>query len=343
MSGTKPNAPRSVAVRFDPSAGASPFRLGPDQPGLADFNRFLDCKALLGLSSKTSRTYAYALLRIYQWLTARALQLHHLTDAHLFDYILYRRQRPDKKGCAPRSINLDLTVLTDLYRSVTMQALPSAPGTVRSARSIFARPHHRGAARRRSRQRVKIPSEIITPLTRSDVARFFASLRTWRDLALTSFMLFSGLRSRELLALRLEDVQPDQVLVRGKGNKQRWVPLAPETRQALDSYLRLERPATAGASLFVVLKPPRRGQPLSAAGLRAIFRYHRCRSHLPHANPHRFRHTFATDMIRAGLPLTILMRLMGHSNIEMTLRYVNLSAEDVRAEFLAAIRKRAKN
>ena len=74
-------------------------------------------------------------------------------------------------------------------------------------------------------------------------------------------------------------------------------------------------------------------------GLRGLFRHHRKRSGIAKANPHRFRHTFAVDMIREKMPLPVLMRLMGHKSIEMTMRYVNLSAEDVREEFERAVRR----
>ncbi len=78
---------------------------------------------------------------------------------------------------------------------------------------------------------------------------------------------------------------------------------------------------------------------MTRAGLRQLFRYHRKRSGVQKANPHRLRHTFAVDMVRERMPLPVLMRLMGHTNIETTLRYVNLSAEDVRAEFERAVRR----
>ena len=156
-------------------------------------------------------------------------------------------------------------------------------------------------------------------------------------------MLFAGLRACEVLGLTLRDVQldQDQIRVRGKGGKDRILPLAPEVRSSLCRYLRHERPhhITHG-TLFVVLKGPRRGCPMTPAGLRSVFRHHRKRSRVARANPHRFRHTFAVDMVRSGMSLPALMRLMGHSQIEMTLRYVNLSAEDIREEFLAASRRR---
>jgi site-specific recombinase XerD len=72
-----------------------------------------------------------------------------------------------------------------------------------------------------------------------------------------------------------------------KGNRQRILPLPTEIRDVLEKYLHLERPLTNACSLFVFLKGRHRGQPLSAAGLRTLFRHHRLRSRIPHANPHR--------------------------------------------------------
>ena len=141
----------------------------------------------------------------------------------------------------------------------------------------------------------------------------------------------------------MRDIQldQDQIRVRGKGGKDRILPLAPEVHSSLSRYLRHERPHnTTQDVLFVVLKGPLRGRPMRPSGLRSVFRHHRKRSSVARANPHRFRHTFAADMIRSGMSVPALMRLMGHSRIEMTLRYVNLSAEDIRDEFLAALQRR---
>jgi site-specific recombinase XerD len=136
----------------------------------------------------------------------------------------------------------------------------------------------------------------------------------------------------------LEDVRlgEAQLLVRGKGNKQRLLPLAPENIRLLEYYLRLQRPLTNSAAVFVSLKGPHRGQPLTPAGLRSLFRHHRRRSQVSHANPHRFRHTFGRDMVRAGLSLPALMQLMGHAQIRTTMLYVELSPQEVWQQFAQA-------
>ena len=89
---------------------------------------------------------------------------------------------------------------------------------------------------------------------------------------------------------------------------------------------------------FVVLKGRRRGQALSLAGLRKIFRHRRAKNAaLKDAHPHRFRHTFCTSLIRQKVPLPIVQKLMGHASIDTTLIYINLSMEDIAAEYHRAM------
>jgi integrase len=189
--------------------------------------------------------------------------------------------------------------------------------------------------------RVKVSRRLVVPLKRDEVYQLFESFQSHRDLAIAGLMLFCGLRSIEILRLRLSDVGllQEELRVLGKGNKDRVLPLPSYARKALLAYLGRERPKSDHDALFVNLKGPTRGRSMTAVGIRELFRYHRRRSGIALANPHRFRHTFASEMVKEGMPLPVLMRLMGHTSIEMTLRYANLSAEDVREEFERAFRR----
>jgi integrase len=179
--------------------------------------------------------------------------------------------------------------------------------------------------------RVKEEKRTVVPLSIDEVARFWSSVRTSRDLAIVGLMLLQGLRSREVLALNREDVSltEAQICVHGKGGKTRLLPLAPESIQLIDHYLRLERPDVATPPLFVSLKGGARAQRMTPAGLRALFRHHRQTTGVQKANPHRFRHTLATDMVPAGVSLPALMRLMGHASIQSNLIYIEVTPLDV--------------
>ncbi len=327
--------------------GRSPFRL-VDREGreVEAVNQFLDATALRGLSERTLRTYAFALLSVWKWMVESDAAIAELDETRLAEYIRHLQEAVrEGKAPAPRSINLRLVVLRSLYRFHSGRDLPRSVRAPSEPAALFphasalgARPRRRLA---RPALRVKVPSRLVVPLGRDEVRRFFESLRSFRDLAIAAIMLFCGLRSREVISLRLDDVDllQAEIRVHGKGDKDRVLPLPPYLRGVLASYLRIERPVSEHEALFVSLKRPRRGRPMTPAGLRGLFRYHRKRSGIAAANPHRLRHTFAVDMVREGMPIPVLMRILGHSSFDMTMRYVNLSAEDVREELERAVRQ----
>jgi len=325
------------------SAGAhSPFRVVEQSSGreVAWINRFLDREYVRRLSDKTLYSYAHSLLNFVRWWDSG----HHtgeicaadLSESTLFDYVRFQSSRQPPPSAS--TIN-DRTATAD--RAIRNQ-FPDAPCQVAHG---FHQPflHRRplGLGRPRlelSRLRVREPRLTIVPLCVDEVARFWSSFHSARDLAIVGLMLMHGLRSAEVMALNRDDVllSEGQLRVRGKGTRMRLLPLAPETTQLLDHYLRLERPDRCSAALFVVLKGPARGQRMTPAGLRSLFRHHRRTTGIEKANPHRFRHTFATDMVRAGISLPALMQLMGHADIETTMHYVQVSPQDVYVQYARA-------
>jgi integrase/recombinase XerD len=332
----------TIRLLYQESASRSPYRLVQAHDQEIDFaNSFLDALHLRLYSPRSLRIYAYDLLHFTRWwLPQQPVSLAALTPQMQAAYV--RHQLAEQPPPAPATINHRLTVLRCLYRFHTQQELSPQPIEHRySTRSPlgYGTPH-RGASRT---LRVRQPERLILPLAPDQVARFWKSFHTLRDLSLVALMLYDGLRSREVLQLRLADLRLDEanVLVQGKGNKQRLLPLPPEVISAIQGYLQCERPLTSTAFLFVSLKGPHRGQTLTAAGLRSLFRYHRRRSGVPPAHPHRFRHTFGHDMVRAGISLPALMHLMGHTQIRTTMLYIRLSPREVWEEFAKAVQARA--
>ena len=331
-----------VAQPHGLSNAQSPFRVtddtGRDVPWV---NRFLDQQRVRSVAETTLRSYAYDLLHFLRWWVAvnqsTAVAERALTESALLDYIRFQTNQQPQPAAA--SINRRVGIAERALRL----AFPHAQTPFVSGFQYgYWRPLPLGTGRPRpalSRFRVKTPQRVIVPLSVDEVAHFWASFRTSRDLAIVGLMLFDGLRSCEVLALNREDLllSEAQMRVRGKGGKPRCLPLAPETIQLLDHYLLLERPQNCGLPLFVGLKGRARGRRMTAAGLRSLFRHHRRITSVPKANPHRFRHTFASDMVRAGISLPALMQLMGHAKIQTTLVYVQLSAQDVYQQYARAV------
>src|SRR5215467_11821517 len=282
----------------------SPFRIVEQNTGreIDWVNRYLDLLTLRRLAPLTIRSCAQELLHFVRWWDSR----HHtatispeaLTDSILLEYV--RFQSSHQPPFAGATINQRVAVVDRALRCL----FPEVPRQIAPALQVrYWRRAPMGLGRPApalSRVRVKEEKRTIVPLSVDEVARFWASFRTSRDLAIVGLMLLQGLRSREVLALNREDVSftEAQIHVHGKGNKSRFLPLAPESVQLLDHYLRLERPTVTMLPFFVSLKGRSRGRRMTPAGLRSLFRHHRRTTGVKMANPHRFRHTFASDMVR---------------------------------------------
>jgi site-specific recombinase XerD len=331
-------------------ASQSPFRI-VDEHGreLEWINRFLDMQCVRGVAPLTLRSYANMLLHFVRWwarqadIDATRFSADQFTESTLVDYVRGQLEEHPKPG--PENVNQRSSMLRRLFRFYFHQEMPHGP--YRIQRSWFRRSplgYGRGRVAVAADLTLKVPQRVIVPLATEQVARFWRSFRTARDLAIVALMLLNGLRSREVLALQLEDLLFSEALIRvcGKGARVRLLPLPPETIRILQCWLKTERPLTNAPEIFVSLKGKGRGCPMTAAGLRSLFRHHRLTSGVPQANPHRFRHTFGADMIRAGVSLPALMRLMGHAHIHTTLLYIQLTPQDVFAEYARAVEQMAK-
>ncbi|MGH3462697.1 MAG: tyrosine-type recombinase/integrase [Kribbellaceae bacterium] len=165
-----------------------------------------------------------------------------------------------------------------------------------------------------------------------------ASFRTWQDRAIAGLMLYCGLRSVEVFTLDVADVDIGGrwLKVTGKGRRERRVPRDADVDSVIQLYLLAERPESDSGRLLLVAKGPNRGQLLTPAGLRTIFRYHRALTGVVGGHPHALRHTFGTALAEAGVDLAVMQALLGHAHVDTTARYIHLAPAHVKAEFDAA-------
>ncbi|HZF78102.1 MAG TPA: tyrosine recombinase XerC [Acetobacteraceae bacterium] len=155
-----------------------------------------------------------------------------------------------------------------------------------------------------------------------------APFQAVRDRALFTLIYGCGLRISEALGLDLRDVPrgaaADAVLVvRGKGAKQRAVPILPAVRDALEALIAVHPDRRPDAPLF----PGVRGARLDAAVAQRALRHFRRLEGLPeHATPHALRHSFATHLLAAGADLRAIQDLLGHASLSTTQRYTKVDA-----------------
>src|ERR1035437_3320778 len=332
-----------------------------DEKLVADANAYLGYLADRNYSPQTIRTYGYGLLAFTRWLHTSALTVAEVSTDDVLAFVTACRQesvkgRPganviDLNGnrtdrLAPGSINLRLAAVAGLYEYLMMRD-PTRKSPIPKGRpsNWFAAGERSGLLahikRRpapRSRLRVRTPRRLPRSLTPAEVRALLGSLCSTRDLAMAGLMLYCGLRSCEVLALSVTDVDIGGrwLLVHGKGGKDRRVPLDGDLAAVLDTYLLTERPDADASALFVVAKGPTRGRPLTPAGLRTVFRYHRGLSGVGAGAPHAFRHTFGTALAEAGVDLAVMQALLGHAHVDTTARYIHLTPTHVKAQYDAA-------
>ena len=321
--------------------------IGNNKEVIKNSNEYLKIIEVRGLSRCTMRAYAYDLLFIFRWLEKEKKEFKALTQKDLVDFTQYQQ----KEKSMPRSINRRLTTCEVFYRFCFDKDLPHIKGV------SYPNPHYKGPPKDRNfglfhykktnrlKFRVKVPKTLIVPLEIKEINQFLKNVNRYRDISIVALMLLCGLRASETISIRIDDIDliERRIRIRGKGNKERVLPLPDQIIEMLQKYLTLERPAKCKTDIaFVVLQGKRRCHPMRYSGLRSLFRYKRNKSTVLNANPHRFRHVFGASMARSGVHLPILQKMMGHSDGKSTLQYINLSVEDIAEEYQRAMKKIGK-
>jgi site-specific recombinase XerD len=268
----------------------------------AEIERFLDSPAL---SEATRRSYRTDLDEFRDWLGRRRTPLERVDTRALADYVAeLGAARP---GRVPRRLAL-ATIARKLAAVRSFLRFVLGPDRVPDA----------SLAPRRPRRLPESP-------TQHDVEAELEALAAdgplgLRNRALVELVYSAGLRSREAVDLDLADVDFEQELihVKGKGGKERAVPLGEEAAHWLARYLHEARPqltCRAVDALFLSV----RGRRLDTSTLRRV---------APH--PHRLRHAFATHLLEGGADLRVIQELLGHSSLSTTQVYSHVDARRMR-------------
>lgn len=312
-------------------------------------------------SPKTVRAYGYDLMAFCRWLAAEQEPLPEVTTEVLLRFLRACRDAtvPGRPGpnvvrlsgrrmdrYAATTINRRLAAISGLFAFAAMRD-PDAENPVPKGREARWQAqgersgmlaHTVRRKKNRSSLRLREARRLPTARSQSDAAELLAGFRSWRDRAIAGLMLYCGLRSAEVLGLDVTDVDIGGrwLQVTGKGQRERRVPLDADVASVIQVYLLVERPESESSRLVLVAKGPHRGQPLTAAGLRTIFRYHRGLSGILGGHPHALRHTFGTALAEAGVDLAVIQALLGHAHVDTSARYIHLAPNHVKEAFDAA-------
>jgi site-specific recombinase XerD len=263
----------------------------------AAIDRFLEHG---GLSEATRRAYASDLRAFAAWLEERGLPLEAVDARALSDWV--GELGSGRNRLASTSISRRLAAVRSCLRYTF------GPAAVPDASLTPSRPRRLPDAPK--------PAEIDALLAKAEGDSPLAR----RDRALLELLYSAGLRSAEAVALDLRDVDFERELVhvRGKGGKERVVPLGEEAALHLARYLQRGRPELAtGANDAFFLSA--RGRRLDTSTVRRLLRH-----------PHRLRHSFATHLLEGGADLRVIQELLGHASLSTTQIYSHVDARRLR-------------
>lgn len=275
---------------------------------------FLQDLMRAGKSPKTAAGYRKDLADFVAWVEGRYGEAFDPKAVLPEDVRDYRQHLLAVRGAAPATVNRRLAAVRAFFNFLTARGEVAANPAARIGGVRMTRPAPRALSGPELRRLLREARRAANPLHRAVVV----------------VLLNTGLRASELCGLKLSDLQLSprrgRLVVRGKGEKVREVPLNAGAREALEEWLSV-RPAAADDRLFV----GRRG-PLTPSGVWRIVTKLARRAGLEDVHPHALRHTFATRLLReAGADLVTVAELLGHEDISTTARYTKPSAEDLEA------------
>lgn len=176
---------------------------------------------------------------------------------------------------------------------------------------------------------IKFAGKPVEPFTEVEVEKMLNACESFRDNALVRFLLSTGVRAEECVDLNISDIdfrKAEFIVREGKGGKSRKLYISDVTMMWLTQYLETRK--DNDDALWV----SRYGR-LTVRGLQTIVTRIAEKAGVEKAHPHKFRHTFATELANKGVPVSIIQALLGHSNINTTMIYVKMNDEEIRGYF----------
>ena len=336
---TIPAAPAATTPTASAATPPQPESARPAQPDCAPASPDLLERYRLyltgqrGLSDNTRRIYLDDLATFLAYCRQSDLALRDMDLQLLRGYVAHLAtagkagDNGRRTGYARVSIVRKLTALRAFYNFLVQEGwFPTTP--VPSARSFP----------------VKLEKPLPTFLGQNEAARLMAapdndgSPASLRDKAILEILYACGVRLAEIVGMNLADVHPErrEILVRGKGNKERWTLFGAPAAAALDEYLQDGRPhfaadAKPDAPLFV----NRYGNRLSRRSIEKVVSNYAARAGLKAGvHTHTLRHTFASHMLEGDADLRVIQELLGHSSVATTQIYTHITKQEARRAYL---------
>lgn len=264
---------------------------------------FLNAKKVEGRTARTLVRYKYIITRLLKFCKCSEREISVLL---LRDYFTEMKN----KGVSDRTLDGDRQVFSSYF------------GWLFRERLINVNPCD-------NLNSIKYPKKVRKPFDQVEIEKMKDSCKTVRNKLLINFLLSTGCRIDETCHVKIQDIRLNskECVVMGKGQKERTVYLNDVTCDLLKRYLELRNDNSEW--LFV----GRGAKRLEPGGVRVMLKGIEKKSGVANIHPHRFRRTLATSLIKHGMPIQEVARILGHDKIDTTMQYVYLDDRSVKDSF----------
>jgi site-specific recombinase XerD len=254
----------------------------------------------------------------------RELELHRKSPRTVEAYVTAVAQLAKHYGRSPDAISIE-EVRDFLHYLITQRKVAFSTCNQKLAGIRFFYRQVLGQEEFSLRVPAKRSGRLPEPFSRNEIARLLDATRNTKHRVLLMTAYGGGLRVSELIHLEPHDIHSERMLIRvnqGKGRKDRYTLLSPRLLEELRAYWRQERPQRW-------LFPGGNGtDPLSVDTAQKVFYAAKARAQIQHGHGiHTLRHSFATHLMEAGVPLPVIQRLMGHACLSTTAKYLHVTSQ----------------
>lgn len=281
------------------------------QENISLIKKFIVCKRVAGCSSKTLKYYQATLKFFFKRVNKRATEVN-TDDVRV--YLAFREMR-DHVSASMR--DNDRRILSSFFTWMRKEGLRT-DNPIETIGPI-----------KKAKKKKKAFSEM-------DVEWLRIACETPRDKFIIEFLLSTGCRVSEFSQILISDLEGDQVLVHGKGSKDRYVFLNAKAQIAMKNYMAYRREKFGDQDINpYLLRPELNGPaqtlaPVAVSGIEIAVRRIGKKAEVENVHPHRFRRTCATWALRKGMPVELVSLMLGHEKIETTQIYLDIDEDNLR-------------
>lgn len=301
VSGTLGIVLRDCTITREETALSTDFAMSNEQYA----RMFLTLKTVKGCSPRTIKLYQQTLARFFLFVTKP------LANIEANDIRAYLAMRERRNGVSKVTLNNELLHLRTFFHTMLAEEYIHKDPTLKI-------------------EKIKAPKKVKKPFSELELEQIRAACKTEKQRAIVEVLYSTGCRVSELVGIDRDEIDGDQVIVHGKGDKDRIVYLNPRARLAIDAYLKTRKDNFPALFIGENVCTKELTERIDKSSVEGMMRRIGKRAGVENVHPHRFRRTAATLALRRGMPIDQVSKMLGHEQLSTTQVYAITDQYDLK-------------